>query len=219
MTKSRNLIRPKWRPTDEQLEVMRREYADTKTGELAARFGVDYSQVAKLAIALALRKSVAFLNGPAGGRLEGVRGMGARFQKGHVPWSKGKKLPGHGGATTFKPGAKPHNYKPVGSYRVGSGYLQRKQTETGYPPRDWVMVHRLVWEAEHGPVPEGYVVSFKAGRRTTDPEQITLDALELVSVREHMARNSVNRLPKELADLVKLRGAITRQINRKERSA
>lgn len=219
MTKSRNINRPKWHPTDRQIEEIRRDFADTKTAELAARLGVDYSQVAKLAGKLGLKKSHAFLNGPAGGRLDGVRGMGARFVKGHVPWSKGKRLPGHGGATTFKPGTKPHNYKPLGSHRIGSGYLQRKITETGYPPRDWVMVHRLVWESAHGPVPDGYVVSFKSGRRTTDPDQITLDALELLSVRDHMARNSVNRLPKELADLVKLRGAITRQINRKERSA
>jgi hypothetical protein len=219
VTKSRGINRPKWRPTDEQRDVMRREFANTRTADLAERFGVHYGQVVKLASVLGLKKSEEFLNGPAGGRVDGARGAGKRFAPGHVPWSKGKKLPGTGGASTFKPGARPFNYKPVGSYRVGSGYLQRKVTETGYPPRDWVMVHRLVWEAEHGPVPEGCVVAFKAGRRTTELEQITPDAIELVSRREHMSRNSVNRLPKELADLVKLRGALSRQINKRSTTA
>lgn len=220
MTASRGINRPRWQPTAEQLAIVHREFPTTRTADLAARFGVAYHQVARLAESLGLKKDEAFLNGPAGGRLDGIRGMGTRFQPGHVPWTKGRRLPGHGSATTFKPGSRPHNWVPVGSYRIaGGGYLQRKVSDTGYPPRDWAMVHRLVWEAVHGPVPVDHVVAFLPGRRTTELEAITLDALELVPLTELMRRNSVNRYPKEIADLMKLRGALTRQINKRSKAA
>lgn len=214
MTASRHINRPRWRPTPEQDEVLRREFATTKTADLAARLGVVYHQVSKRATALGLRKDEAFLNG-AGGRLDGVRGMGTRFQPGHVPWTKGRRMPGHGGATKFQPGHLPANHKPIGSLRIESGgYLQRKVSETGYPPRDWVAVHRLVWIEANGPVPDGHVVVFRPGRRTTELAAITLDAVELVTRAELLERN---RLPPELRRVAQLRGAITRQINRRLR--
>lgn len=219
MTASRGINRPRWRPTPEQLEVLRRDFATTPTAELADRFGCAPHQVHRRARCMGLRKDEAYL-ASAGGRLDGVRGMGTRFQPGHVPWTKGRRLPGHGGPTTFKPGTRPHNYVPVGSYRIAArGYLQRKMTDTGYPPRDWVMVHRLVWEAANGPIPDGHVVAFRAGRHTTELAAITVDALELVPRVELLRRNSVNRYPKEIADLMKLRGALNRQINRRSKTA
>lgn len=218
MTKSRGINAPKWRPSAEQLDAMSREFATTPTAVLAERFGVGYHTVARMAARLGLRKDEAYLNG-AGGRLDGVRGTSTRFQPGHVPWSKGRKLPGHAARTAFKAGQVPHNYLPVGSLRVGSGYLQRKVTDTGYPPRDWVMVHRLVWEAAHGPIPPGHAVAFKPGRRTTEVDEITIDALELLTKRELMLRNSITRMPPELAELSRLRGRITREINEREKDA
>ena len=56
------------------------------------------------------------------------------------------------------------------------------------------------------------------GRKTTDPALITLDALELVTRAELMARNTVQNLPKPLAQLVQLRGALKRQITRRARA-
>jgi len=64
-------------------------------------------------------------------------------------------------ATQFKKGdrlgAAQHNYVPIGSLRVSKdGYLERKVTDdpSFVPNRRWVSVHRLVWEAAHGPVPQ-----------------------------------------------------------------
>jgi hypothetical protein len=213
MTKSRGINRSRWRPTADQLALIRDTFPDTKTADIASQLGVEYHQVSRLAGRLGLKKSAAFLNGTLGGRTDGTRGTGCRFQKGHVPWIKGRRVPGHGGGTHFKPGEKPPNFKPIGSHRIAGGYVQRKVTDTGYPPRDWVFVHRIVWEEAHGPIPEGHVVTFLPGRRSTDLAAITADALELISMRELMHRNSVNRLPKELADLAKLRGALVRKIN------
>jgi hypothetical protein len=37
--------------------------------------------------------------------------------------------------------------------------------------RNWVAVHRLVWEQAHGPVPPGHIVVFRPGRHTTDLDE------------------------------------------------
>ena len=217
MTKSRGINRPKWTPTPEQVERIRRDFPSTPTADLASALGVAYHQVARLAHRLGINKTDEYL-AAAGNRLDGVRGMGTRFQPGHVPWIKGRRIAGLVplSETAFKPGQRPHNYLPVGSLRVESGgYLQRKVTETGYPPRDWQFVHRLVWEAAHGPIPAGHRVVFRPGRRTNEVEKITADALELVSLRELMERN---RMPPELQAIVQLRGVVTRVINQRSKA-
>jgi hypothetical protein len=57
-------------------------------------------------------------------------------------------------------------------------------------------------------------VRFLPGQFTTDLDAITLDRLELLTMRENMARNTVHNLPPEVASLVQLRGALVRRINR-----
>ncbi len=49
-------------------------------------------------------------------------------------------------------------------------------------------------------------------------EHITLDRLECITRRENMARNTVHNLPKELARLVQLQGAVKRQINKRSKA-
>jgi hypothetical protein len=87
------------------------------------------------------------------------------------------------------------------------------------PARRWVGVHRLVWEQINGPIPDGYVVCFRAGCFSTDVEKITIDALELVHRGELARRNHPRSRSPELAKLVQLKGAITRQVNRIAREA
>ena len=87
------------------------------------------------------------------------------------------------------------------------------------PARRWVAVHRLVWEAANGPIPEGHVVGFLPGRRSNVLEKITLDALELISRGELARRNHPRSRDPDLAKLVQLKGAITRQVNRIAREA
>ncbi|MFM0243839.1 HNH endonuclease [Paraburkholderia sediminicola] len=118
-------------------------------------------------------------------------------------------------------GAAQHNYVPIGSERISKdGYLERKVNDDHpTPARRWIGVHRLVWEAANGPIPRGHVVCFLPGRKTSEVEKITLDAVELVSRVELARRNHpVSRSP-ELAKLVQLKGAITRQVNRIAREA
>jgi hypothetical protein len=137
-----------------------------------------------------------------------------RFPKGLTPWNKGKKYDSGGRSheTRFKPGGKPHTWKPIGSERVSEeGYLQRKMTDTGYPPRDWVPVHHILWREAGREIPPGYRLAFKDGNK----RNFDLENLELVSIADMMRRNTVHNYGPEIAQLHQLRGAITRQINRR----
>ena len=223
MTTSRNRIRKRWKPSAADLEMMRRHYPTTKTEILARLFEVEYNQVQRLAMRMGLRKDPEWLNGPEGGRLDGIRGMGSRFQPGHQSWMTGRKGIRQSPRTEFKPGQKPANWKPVGSLRVIKDelnqYLQIKLTDTGCTPKDWVMYHRHVWQQAHGPIPEGHCVAFLPGRFSLDPDKITPDALELVTPAEIMRRNNFYKYGPEVAAVVQLRGAITRQINQRAKEA
>jgi len=216
--------------TGAEVEMLRGAFADRRTDDLAQALGRSYSTVAQKAAKLGLRKSAQYLASPEAHRFDGPKGMGTRIQPGQTPWNKG--VAGSTGtqpgcrATQFKKGRPPQealNYAPIGSLRIcADGYLERKQTDDPRlsPARRWVAVHRAVWEATHGPVPAGQIVVFRPGRKTIDLEKITLDALELLTRAENMRRNSVHsKYPPEVARLVQLRGALTRQINRKAKEA
>lgn len=209
--------------TTVEMQMIREFYPIMPTAALAKVLRRPVNGVYMQAAKLGLRKTPEYLAGPFACRLRRGDNVGTqyRFKPGQVPANKGVKGYNAGGRsvlTRFKPGQRPHTWKPVGSYRVNAdGYLDRKVTDTGYPPRDWVAVHRLVWIEAHGPIPAGHAIAFKPGRRSTELEHITVDAVELVSRADVMRRNSVHgQMPPELARLVLLRGALIRKINRRE---
>lgn len=211
--------------TSIEIEILHWCYHDSVTADIARALCRPVEQVYAMANGLGLRKAPEYFQsqqaayrerGLVNGRLHG-------FPKGHVPKNKGLKRPkgwfvGRMRETQFKKGQMPHTWMPVGSYRVIDGYLAKKTSETpGAYTLRWALVHRMVWEAAHGPIPKGLYVRFRPGRKTTVLEEITVDALELITQRENMKRNSVHNLPKPLAKLVQLRGALNRSINRRER--
>lgn len=117
-------------------------------------------------------------------------GLTGRFEKGHVSHNKGRKgwsAPGTE-ATRFRQGQLPHNTKPIGWERTQDGYIyvkvrmrpSRQDCNDNFVPK-----HHLVWEAEHGPVPDGHVVIFLDGDRTN----FALDNLALVSLQENQILN------------------------------
>lgn len=154
-------------------------------------------------------------------------GKRTRFKAGHEAWNKGTRYQAGGRSieTRFKKGHRngqaARNYRPIGSHRVNQdGYLERKTTDDEpVPVRRWTAVHRLVWEEAHGPIPPKHTVRFKPGCFTTDPELITADKLECISMAENMRRNSVHNLPEPLPQIIQLRGALRRKIsNRRKKS-
>ena len=151
-------------------------------------------------------------------------GKGGQFTKGFTPWNKGMKGYQAGGRsvqTRFVAGQKPHTTLPVGSYRITKdGYLEQKWREApGNANQRWRSVHRMVWEAAHGAVPNGHIVIFKAGKSTNALEEITIERLELVSRAENLRRNHPRNICPELGRLYAIKGAITRQVNRINREA
>ncbi|MHB8368953.1 MAG: HNH endonuclease signature motif containing protein [Leptospirales bacterium] len=205
-----------WSP--EEVGLLIRLYPETPNAALASLFGRPACSVFKKAKRLGLAKSPAYRESPASGRFRRGDNAGKehRFRKGHVPANKGLRRPGYGpgrmSETQFREGAKPFNWQPVGSERLCGGYWQRKVTDTGYPPRDWKFVHRLLWEEANGPVPPGHVVIFIDG----DKGNIALANLRLASRSELGRRNVMwNRYPRELSETIQLAGALKRKINRR----
>jgi hypothetical protein len=148
--------------------------------------------------------------------------VAARFAPGHTTWNKGRKGWQAGGRsvqTQFTTNMQPPNTLPMGSLRIVNGkngqQLERKVSEVSGPNHlRWKSVHRLVWEAAHGPVPAGHITIFKPGMKTLVEEEITIDRVECISRAENARRNHPRNISPELAKLVQLKGAITRQVNR-----
>lgn len=210
--------------TEADRDLLRRHFPTMPTPELATLLGRTISTVYQNAYKLGLRKSDTYFAAGLGGRTGDGRGAATRFKPGQPSWNKGQRYiaGGRSAETRFKPGQLPHTWRPVGAYRIragkSGGYLEQKITDTHYTPRDWVPVHRLVWEAEHGAIPPDHVVVFRPGRKSLVLEEITLDAVELLSRQELMRRNSVHRLPAELKDTIRTLGVLRRKINTRTRN-
>ncbi|PWJ93558.1 HNH endonuclease [Mesorhizobium loti] len=120
-------------------------------------------------------------------RLEDIKALCSRrkwntgrtggFEKGSVPFNKGKPHPARGRAveTQFKKGsmtgAAAAKYKPIGTERFNKdGYLERK-IHDGMPLQSrWRLVHILRWEELNGSLPEGSVLkSLDGNRLNTEP--------------------------------------------------
>jgi hypothetical protein len=126
-----------------------------------------------------------------------------RFTAGRAPWNKG--------VTDYR---LPHG-APLGTERVRGGYRERKVSMDGPHWRRWRFVHVLLWEHERGTVPAGFVVTFRDG----DAEHISIDNLALITQANHLARQSAHTFGPALFQLIQLRGAITRQLNRRKAKA
>jgi hypothetical protein len=106
-------------------------------------------------------------------------GLDGRFKKGNISHNKGKKglyIPGSEKGW-FKKGHIAMNRKPVGSERIDTdGYTMIKTAE----PNTWRQKHKVIWEAQHGKVPSGYMLTFL----DCNKRNITLDNLAIISTAE-----------------------------------
>ena len=109
----------------------------------------------------------------------------------------------------FRSGRRPSSHRPVGAQRTThDGYLQRKVSDTGYAPRDWTGEHILMWEAQHGPVAQGHVVSFRDGNR----HNLRVENLELISRADLIRRNTIHRYPPALKKAMRQAGQLRKAI-------
>ena len=212
--------RPRRDWTPEEDAVLRQLFADTPTHVLAAQFGRDVSSVFKRAYKLGLEKSRAYLASPMSGRTTPghQRGGATRFKPGSVPPNKGLRRPGYAPGrmadTMFVAGALPHNTVPIGTETLrGDGYVWVKRWDDRTPARlNWTSKHQAIYEAAHGPIPAGHIVRFCDNDRTN----FALENLECVSRKDHVITRGLHALPPELVQIHQLRGAVIRQINRRQ---
>lgn len=188
---------------------LHRLYADYSNDDLGFLLGRAARAVGLKARQLGLAKSAAYM-----------LKHGGRFTNTRVAWNRGMKGLNLGGtATQFKPGNQPHTTLPIGTLRITKdGTLQRKISDKpGNPSVRWRGVHELVWTAANGPLPRGHIVVFKRGKWSNQEDRITLDCVECISLAENMRRNTKHRYPLEIVRLIALRGALTRQINKRKK--
>lgn len=218
-----------WTAAD--LAALARLYPDHSAASVGATIGRAPGSVYNQAKRLGIQKSAAFYASQRSGRIQRGQQNAAmqktQFKPGTEPWNKGTHFHAGGRSVdtqfqTGRPASDAKNYKPIGSYRLNKeGHLERKFTDDRslFPSRRWEPVYRSIWIAAHGPLPPGHIVVFKPGRRTNQLDQITLDCLECISRSENARRNHPAAKSAELGRLVQLKGAITRQINRRIREA
>ncbi len=213
-----------WKPEEEA--YLREHYRDGLTKGIAAHLKVTVARVQAKAGKLGLEKSTEYLQDPAN-RCRLLRGhsFGREFQfrKGQVPANKGLRRPGYAPGrmkeSQFRKGQKSMNYLPIGTVAPDSyGYLRIKVRDplpgeaTGAGnSKSWPQYHRYLWEQAHGPIPPKHLVVFK----DRDKAHCVIGNLELISMAENARRNRMwSTLPRELAEVIQLKGALKRQIRR-----
>jgi hypothetical protein len=150
----------------------------------------------------------------------GIRsGRDSKFGKGHVSWNAGSTGLTSANITSFKKGSVPANIKPLGHERICTkdGYILIKIPErnphTGAPTR-YKAKHIVLWEAEHGPAPDGYIITFIDGDKLN-----LIDNLECISKQENVRRNKmrISSLPDELKPTARLVAKLTVQAHKMDK--
>lgn len=219
MTKRRIHAEPRryWTPAEDR--IIRRHYPHKPTAEVAKMLpGRSSTTVYQRAYTLGLAKTPAYLASPAACRLRRDSSIGEpyRFKKGQAAWNRGKHYQPGGRAklTQFKKGNRskrwPAEDYPVGALRINTDGQLDIKTREGL--RAWYCMARFVWATERGPIPRGLVVRYRNG----DQHDTRIENLELITRAEHLRRNWHDRYPLEVKQITQLRGALQRQINKRE---
>jgi hypothetical protein len=208
--------------TDSEINILCELYPDFTSKEIADVLNRPVSSVYRIANMYKIQKSEEFNRSVYSGRLSRVTHNLAptQFKKGLKPFNKGKKREEFMTAkgiemvrkTQFSKGHLPHNTLNDGEITV-----RRDKHNTSYKYirialGEWKPLHVYNWEKLNGPVPAGLIVVFK----TYDRMNCDVSNLELITRREHMLRNSIQRYPAELQLTMKTLKKLTRTINGKE---
>lgn len=141
--------------------------------------------------------------------------VGGRFEKGSIPYNKGKKWDDYMSKqgqinsmkTTFQKGKnvnnQRHKWRNVGDERLDKdGYILVRTNERSTKSKTnnikWVGKHNLIWEEHYGKVPQGSVIIFADG----DKRNFDINNLICVSRYELLVLNK-NNLIKKYSNLTK----------------
>lgn len=204
-----------------QNEIIRQRFPHERTQGIADDLGLSYSQVASRASTMGLRKTLEFKQSESSGRTNLIEGgKKFRFKKGNVPFNKGKEMPAETyekvKPSMFKKGNRPHNWRPDGSI------VERKDTDLSgrvylyYKLADskWILYHNKVWIDNNGPIPKGSLIRFIDG----NTRNCDISNLEMVTMKDNMARNTIQRFPEEIQAIIKLTSKLNKKINGKKQN-
>ena len=197
-------------------EVVKR-YPFESTAAIAKDLGVSFSKVYNRAWSLGIKKDPVYLRStqyPKGY----LGGKASQFKPGHTPKNKGVKMPAElykmVKPTMFKKGNKPHNTKPNGTINVRLDTRGRPYQYIKIKDCQWELLQRHVWTQANGEIPTGSVVIFLDGNYLN----CELSNLQVISRKENMARNTIQRFPAELQEIMKLTCKLKRKTNGKQQT-
>ncbi len=139
-----------------------------------------------------------------------------QLQPGNVPMNKGKKLKDYCTpdaiaamqTTQFNKGNEPHNTKYDGAISLRYDNRKVPMYHIRLSKAKWEYLHRFNYQKFIGEIPKGGVVIFKDGN--------TLNChpfnLQLITKKENVLRNSIQRYPQELQQVIKLTAKLKKKI-------
>jgi hypothetical protein len=197
-------------------EVVKR-YPFESTAAIAKDLGVSLSKVYNRAWSLGIKKDPVYLRStqfPKGY----FGGKASQFKPGHTPHNKGKQISAEiyekVAPTMFKKGNKPANTKPNGTINVRADSSGRLYQYIKIKDCHWELLQRHVWTKANGEIPRGSVIIFLDGNYLN----CELNNLQVISRRENMARNTIQRFPAELQEIMKLTCKLKRKTNGKQQT-
>jgi len=193
-------------------DIIRERYPFEPTKKIADDLGLSESSVYNRAFAMGVKKDPVYLRStqfPPGY----LGGKATQFKKGQAPPNKGQKMSTEVyqkvARTMFKKGTVPPNTQPIGTIHQrrdtgGKMYQYIKLADS-----EWQLLNRYTWEMHNGPIPKGMVVVYKDGNYLNND----INNLLMITKKENMARNTIQRLPKELQQVMRLKCKLIKKIN------
>ena len=192
-------------------------YPNHSSKYIAELLGVTISKVYNTAWAANVKKSAEYMLTPESGRII-EPSVANQFKPGHTPHNKGKQMDAEiyekVAPTMFKKGNKPANTKPVGTINVRLDSQNRPYQYIKIKDSHWELLQRYVWTKANGEIPRGSVVIFLDGNYLN----CELTNLQVITRRENMARNTIQRYPAELQEIMKLTCKLKRKTNGKQQT-
>lgn len=200
-------------------DIIIERFPNERTQDLADELGLTYSQLANRAYKMGIKKSDEYKMSEKSGRHNLIEcGKPFRYSKGHTPLNKGKKMSPElyekCKVSMWKPGNIPQNWKPNESVvqridKTGRVYKYYKVKNS-----HWILYHHKVWNDHHGPIPSKHIITFKDGNTLN----CDISNLELITMAENAIRNSIQRFPQEVQQLIKLNAKLKKKINGKKQN-
>jgi len=192
-------------------------YPNNSSKYIAELLGVTISKVYNTAWAANVKKSAEYMLTPESGRII-EPSVANQFKPGHTPHNKGKQMDAEiyekVAPTMFKKGNKPANTKPVGTINVRLDSQNRPYQYIKIKDSHWELLQRYVWTKANGEIPRGSVVIFLDGNYLN----CELTNLKVITRKENMARNTIQRYPAELQEIMKLTCKLKRKTNGKQQT-